>query len=217
MIERSASSPRATASRSRPSCAAPDDRAARGDGAVPPAPAVRRHDALDRDRRAVRRAPARRRHVPALQLPRRRGQRRAPTTTGAASSSTCAPRSTTLAARLEPTAMPLLLAGWSFGADMTLATVDDRARRRGSRSHRRCGSSRRLLGGRRTTRARSCSCSPSTTSSASRRRWSTQIGRLDRDRDRGGRGREPLLRRPHRPRSSSSRRGVRGPGGQRES
>ena len=38
--------------------APPDGRAACGDGAVPPAPAARRHDALDRDRRALRGAPA---------------------------------------------------------------------------------------------------------------------------------------------------------------
>ena len=39
-------------------------------GALPSPPHVRRDDAVDRDRRALRRAARRRRHVPAVQLPR---------------------------------------------------------------------------------------------------------------------------------------------------
>ena len=63
--------------------------------------------------------------VPALQLPRRRGQRRHRTTTAAASCSTCKRRSTRPPAALGD-GEPLILAGWSFGADMTLATHDAR-------------------------------------------------------------------------------------------
>ena len=43
----------------------------------------------------------------------------------AASSSTPRRRSRRLAAEVEP-ALPLVLAGWSFGADIALATIDDR-------------------------------------------------------------------------------------------
>ena len=72
-----------------------------------------------------------------------------------------------------PTDEPLVLAGWSFGADMTLATVDAAARGMGG-DRSPAAVPHRLRRRSRTTRARSCSCSASTTSSASRRRWSTR-------------------------------------------
>ena len=94
---------------------------------------------------------------------------------------------------------PLVLVGWSFGADMALA------RRRPA--HRGLGRYRaaaalpcrgRLRRGRRTTRGRSCSCSPRTTSSARPARSKRRRASWTQHARRGGRGREPLLRGPHR-------------------
>ena len=172
-------------------------RARRG-RAVPSASAVRRHDAQPRDLGAVRRAPARRVRVPALQLPRRRGQRREPTPTARPSRSTSSPRSTAdgrARSRGAPIVARRLVVRRRHGAD---------GRRRprsrgGSRSRRRCGSGRPFAA-RRTTRARSISCSPSTTSSARRRRRTRSRG-VDRDTTVAVvAGREPLLRGSHRPR-----------------
>ena len=115
-----------TASRSKPSSRAEPTATARGGGrAVPPAPAVRRDDAQHRHLRAVRRAPAAGLRVPAVQLPRRRGQRRAATATGATSRSTSSPRIDAIDADGRRR-LPIALVGWSFGADMALSVADPR-------------------------------------------------------------------------------------------
>ena len=118
---------RATGSRSRPSCAEAAGTAtprARG-RAVPSAPAVRRHHAQHRDLGAVRRAPGRGLPVPALQLPRRGGQRRRLRRGRAASRSTSSPRSTRCG-RAATRRCRSSLVGWSFGADIALTVADAR-------------------------------------------------------------------------------------------
>ena len=111
---------------------------------------------------------------------------RAPTTTGTASSTTCAPRSrpsADLAARRRRAAHARrVVVRRRHGAHHRR-----RCHRRVARDRAAAADPPRLLGGRRTIRARSCSCSAEHDEFREPASVIEEIAGLDRDRDRGGR------------------------------
>ena len=98
-------------------------RRAGGSRPLPSPSAVRRHDAQPRDLRAVRGAAQTRRRVPAVQLP---GVEGSDGTYGEGRDEPLDVLAAIDAAAAAAADVPLVLVGWSFGADMALTVVDPR-------------------------------------------------------------------------------------------